>query len=76
MVQVFSARVSATNVTYESKKALYRLRHDSDTATGTACDTVPMGEQKSPATHRGHVGLYRRHAWEVDSILTSQACRR
>ena len=37
------------------------LRHDSDTATGTACDTFPMWEQKSPATHRGHVSLYRRH---------------
>ena len=28
------------------------LRHDSDTATGTACDTFPMWEQKSPATQR------------------------
>ena len=26
------------------------LRHDSDTAAGAACDTVPIWEQKSPAT--------------------------
>jgi len=45
-----------------------------DIAAGAACDTVPIWEQKSPATEV--MSVYRQHACEGDSSSTSQACRR
>ena len=52
---------------------LISRRATSDIAAGTACDALPTWEQKSPATEA--MSLYRRHACEVDSSSTSQACR-
>ena len=61
----------------EKSLVLICRRATCDIAAGTACDTVPIWEQKSPATEAMYyIRLYRRHACEVDSSSTSQACRR
>ena len=44
------------------------LRHDSDIAASSFCNTVPMWEQKSPATAQQYLGLYRRHACKVEWV--------
>ena len=41
---------------------------DSDIAASSFCNTVPMWEQKSPATAQQYLGLYRRHACKVDWV--------